>query len=83
MFAMVLAHTPVAILLDQARAFTSLDQPFMFLALERAGTPRQILRVVRRLYESNHMEVSVGKAEPMIIRITWGIKQGCLVSASI
>lgn len=83
MFALVLANTLVAILLDQACAFTSLDQPFMFLALERAGTPQQVLRLVRRLYAQNHMEVGVGKAEPMIIQITHGIKQGCSASASI
>lgn len=80
---MVPAHTPIAVLLDQARAFTSLDQPFMFLALARAGTPRKVLGLVRGLYARNHMAVSIGGAEQMIIQVTRGMKQRCPASASI
>lgn len=51
MYAMVPANYPAAVLLGQAKAFTALDQTFMFLVLARAGTPRVVLRLLRRLYE--------------------------------
>lgn len=83
MYATMPAHSSVAVLLDQAKAFTALDQHFLFKALARAGTLRRILRLLERLYERNEMAVRIGRSQPAYIRVTHGIKQGGPASARI
>lgn len=60
MYAMMPAHSPVAVPLDQAKALATLDQRLLFKVLGRAGTPCSILRLLERLYERDWRYVLVG-----------------------
>lgn len=83
MYTTMPACSPVAVLLDQAKAFTALDQGFLFKVLIRAGTPRRVPQLLARLCKRNEMAVQVGRAQPAFIHVIRGIKRGCPASASI
>lgn len=83
MYAMMPSYLSVAVLLDQAKAFTALDRRFLFKVLACAGTPRRILRLLERLHKCSEIAVQIGQSQPAYIRVMLGIKQGCPASASI
>lgn len=56
---MMPAYSPVAALLDQAKAPTAFDQTFLLLVLARAGTQHHVQKLLERLHERNKISVRV------------------------
>lgn len=82
-YAMMLASSLAAVLVDQAKAFTALDQQFMVFVSARACTQRRVLRLCRRLLEQNAMSAQVPRAQSAYTRVTRGLERGCHASASV
>lgn len=80
MCAMMPASAVAVVLLGEATAFMALDQTCMGLAQARAGEPRNVHRLLQRLYEHSALSAQVGRAQPAYIRVTRWIKPGCPVS---
>ena len=70
----------VVLALDWAKAFDSIDPSAMIAALHRFGLPKQVLEIIRRIYENRQFQVNecgqTSKQRPQAA----GISQGCPLS---
>ena len=66
--------------IDTAKAFDSIDHPFLFDVLKKVGMPTWVLHLVKGLMHEVQVRPRLGGRSKTLIDIKRGVKQGCPLS---
>ena len=70
----------VFLFIDTAKAFDSIDHPFLFDVLAKIGMPAWVLNLVKGLMHKVQVRPRLGGRSKIAIDIHRGVKQGCPLS---
>ncbi|KAE9298518.1 hypothetical protein PR003_g23215 [Phytophthora rubi] len=71
------ARDALALLLDFAKAYDSLDRQFLYAVLRRHGYPRHFVQVIEKLHTGTNVRFLANGTRSRTVMVTRGIRQGC------
>jgi hypothetical protein len=68
--------TPYLLFIDLIKAFDTANHDLIFAILDKYGTPRALIDIIRRLHDNFQLKLVFDKKNQAIINYTVGVQQG-------